>query len=117
MASLIAAGASGYLLKDVSPEDLAQAVVAAANGGLILDPRIARFAREGSPESQELAILTRAERGVAELVALGLNNREISERLVLAEGTVKNHVSQLLRKLEARDRTALALRLARALAR
>lgn len=63
----------------------------------------------------ELAVLTRTEKVVADLVARGFNNGEIAEQLVLAEGTIKNHISALLRKLDARDRTVLALRLAKAL--
>lgn len=108
---LLDAGASGYLLKDVSPEELANAIVATAQGGLVLDPRIARYTA-GNPQ---LAILTPAERSVAEKVARGMSNQEIAGALFLAEGTVKNHVSALLRKLKARDRTVLALRLAKAL--
>ena len=108
---LLDAGASGYVLKDVSPEELVRAIVAVADGGMILDPRIARHA----VENPQLAILTPTERKVAESVARGLNNQEIAETLFLAEGTVKNHVSALLRKLDARDRTVLALRLAKAL--
>ncbi|MEJ4100197.1 response regulator transcription factor [Corynebacterium mastitidis] len=91
VSSLVEAGAAGYILKGVSPEELVAAMRAALDGGLVLDPRVAR------------------------LVARGLSNREIAGELVLAEGTVKNHVSALLRKLHARDRTNLALRLARQL--
>ena len=108
---LLDAGASGYILKDVSPEELSSAIVATAQGGLVLDPRIARYAA-GNPQ---LTILTPTKRSVAEKVARGMNNREIASALFLAEGTVKNHVSALLRKLEARDRTVLALHLAKAL--
>ena len=116
--SLMKAGAAGYILKDVSPEQLAEAITQVAQGGVVLDPRVARFAYTNpaaAQQSQELAILTRAERTVAELVAQGANNAEIASTLHLAEGTVKNHVSSLLRKLQARDRTVLALHLARAL--
>ncbi|MDO5099700.1 MAG: response regulator transcription factor [Corynebacterium sp.] len=114
--SLIDAGACGYLLKDVSPEQLAAALDAAVSGGMVLDPRIARFAHTPAtpPEkTRQITTLTRAERAVAHLVAEGKNNAEIAAALCLAEGTVKNHVSALLRKLSARDRTVLALRLAR----
>lgn len=109
VSSLLEAGAAGYLLKGVSPEELVAAMRAACRGGLVLDPRVARYAHG------ELTVLTRTERTVAALVARGYNNQEIARELVLAEGTVKNHVSALLRKLRARDRTALALRLARQL--
>lgn len=110
---LIEAGAAGYMLKDVSPEELIKAIGAVAEGGLILDPRIARHALSPESPEPELAVLTRTERTVARLVARGLNNREIAGELFLAEGTVKNHVSTLLWKLGARDRTVLALRLSK----
>ncbi|AIT60553.1 response regulator [Corynebacterium doosanense] len=113
VSSLVSAGASGYILKDVAPEELARAVVAAAHGGLALDPRVARHAYQ--PSTSTLAVLTRTERAVAEHVAVGRTNSEIAAALYLAEGTVKNHVSALLRKLSCRNRTALALRLSKAL--
>lgn len=116
----IAAGAAGFLLKDTSVESLAEAVRAVAAGGLVIDPRVARLAfttdgsrREGN-ESPVLAVLTPTERKVASLVAEGLTNQAIAARMVLAEGTVKNHVSTLLHKLQAPDRTALALTLYKA---
>ncbi|MGO2112181.1 MAG: LuxR C-terminal-related transcriptional regulator, partial [Pseudoclavibacter sp.] len=120
---LVDAGAAGYLLKDIAPDRLAESVRAVAAGGLVLDPRIARHAHahaqapgaEAGPAP--LAILTRSERAVAAEIALGRTNGEIAGSLHLAEGTVKNHVSALLRKLDARDRTALALLLAKALGR
>lgn len=111
----MAAGAAGFLLKSTSIDGLLQALDAAASGGLVLDPRVARaaFASEPTRDAGPLAALTRAERLVAAQVATGASNSEIAARLVLAEGTVKNHVSALLRKLRQRDRTALALLLAR----
>lgn len=123
--SLIDAGAAGYLLKDIDANHLAEAIDAAAGGGIVLDPRIARMLHRPtnascSPSSKKpasvegITTLTRAERKVATLVAEGKNNKEIAEILYLAEGTVKNHVSVLLRKMKASDRTVLALTLARA---
>ena len=114
----VRAGAAGFLLKDVSPEKLAEAIVAVRSGGVVLDPRVAGVALRSStgPDADltdPLAVLTLTERSVAVQVAAGRTNREIAAELVLAEGTVKNHVSSLLRKLAARDRTALALSLAR----
>lgn len=110
-------GAAGFLLKDVSPEKLAEAIAAVRDGGVVLDPRVAgvalRAVTSASPTDDPLAVLTRTERSIAIQVAAGRTNREIAADLVLAEGTVKNHVSSLLRKLAARDRTALALSLAR----
>ncbi|MFP5023263.1 response regulator [Pseudonocardia phyllosphaerae] len=113
--SLIQAGASGYLLKDVGPERLEEAVHAVAAGGLVLDPRIARHLRRPDRPDDSLAVLTGTERRVGALVAEGATNTEIAEALHLAEGTVKNHVSALLRKVGARDRTNLALTLAKAM--
>ena len=121
VSQLIEAGASGFILKDVSAEYLANAAKAAAAGGMVLDPRIAGLAYNknsaSSPsakDNRKITTLTPAETQVAKLVARGMNNREIAADLVLAEGTVKNHVSTLLRKMEADNRTALALSLASA---
>ena len=118
----VAAGAAGFLLKDTSIEALAEAVRAVAAGGLVIDPRVARLALAPSRDEGDegdgppaLALLTPTEREVAALVAEGLSNQAIAARMVLAEGTVKNHVSALLRKLRAADRTVLALTLYKAL--
>lgn len=112
----LAAGACGFLLKDTSVEGLTAALRAVIDGGMVIDPRVARAAVQTKETGDgSLAILTRGERVVAELVARGLTNSEIAAQLVLAEGTVKNHVSALLRKLGERDRTALALTLYKAL--
>ncbi|QIK72525.1 response regulator transcription factor [Propioniciclava coleopterorum] len=112
----LAAGAAGLLLKDTSPETVVAAVRTALSGGLHLDPRVARTALAGprEPAPDPLASLTDAERAVADCVADGLSNPEIARRLHLAPGTVKNYVSTLLRKLDAADRTQLALALDRA---
>ncbi len=121
------AGAAGFLLKDASTDELVVAIRAVAEGGLVIDPRVARAAMRppapasptdagGSEPDSPLALLTRAERQVAVLVATGATNSEVAAELVLAEGTVKNRVSSLLRKLGQRDRTALALLLNRYLA-
>ena len=108
------AGVAGFLLKDSSTDDLVAAIGSAQSGGLVLDPRIARAAVTPAPVvSDPLAALTPGEHAVAELVAEGATNQEIAQRLFIAEGTVKNHVSALLRKLDQRDRTGLALFLSR----
>lgn len=113
----VGAGAAGFLLKDVTTDQLAEAIRAVAQGGMVIDPRVARiaFGPETAGHPDPLAVLTRAERLVAERVARGLTNSEIAAELVIAEGTVKNHVTNLLRKLGQRDRTGLALALYRAL--
>jgi DNA-binding NarL/FixJ family response regulator len=118
------AGAVGYLLKDVSSERLVEALLAAARGESVLQPSVAakvvaRFARmtddDLAPRPQPLVVpLSDRELEVLRLLADGGSNREIASALFLAEGTVKNHVTNVLAKLGARDRTQAALR-ARAL--
>ena len=109
VAAAVHAGVAGFLLKDSSTDDLVAAIHQVENGGLALDPRIARAAVQGPITADPLARLTPAERRVAGLVSRGSTNAEIARELFLTEGTVKNHVSALLRKLEQRDRTGLAL--------
>ncbi|GAB4052855.1 response regulator [Catellatospora paridis] len=118
------AGALGYLLKDASSAQLVEAVLAAARDEAVLQPSVAakvvaRFARlpdeQPAARPQPLVVpLSERELEVLRLLADGRSNREIAAALFLAEGTVKNHVSGLLAKLGARDRTQAALR-ARAL--
>ena len=117
------AGALGYLLKDVSSDRLVEALLAAARGESVLQPSVAtkvvaRLAQlDAAPRSrpQPLVVpLSDRELDVLRLLADGRSNREIAADLFLAEGTVKNHVTNVLAKLGARDRTQAALR-ARAL--
>lgn len=111
------AGALGYLLKDVSGAELAQAVRTVMQGGALLEPSVARrvfaeFARL-TPAAQPAPLdepLSERELDVLRLVAEGLSNKEIGQRLSLAEGTVKNYVTNVLQKIKARDRTQAALR-------
>jgi DNA-binding NarL/FixJ family response regulator len=119
----VRAGARGYLLKDVSGAELARAIREVASGGAALQPSVARkvmdaFARLAKPaphpERHLAEPLSARERAVLGLVARGMSNKEIADRLFLAEGTVKNHVSTILQKIGARDRTQAALQ-ARAL--
>jgi DNA-binding NarL/FixJ family response regulator len=113
------AGAMGYLLKDVSGHDLAEAVRTVAGGGVLIQPSVARkvvaeFARVAPParavDAGLAEPLTEREQEILELLALGLNNREIADRLGLASGTVKNYVTTILQKLGVRDRTQAAIR-------
>jgi DNA-binding NarL/FixJ family response regulator len=107
------AGASGFLLKDVTPADFVAAIRTIAAGDALLAPAVTRrlldrFADRLPPVNEErnaaLRDLTEREVEVLKLVGRGLSNREIAERLVLAEPTVKTHVSHVFDKLELRDR-------------
>lgn len=112
------AGALGYLLKDVSGDELARAIRTVHGGGALIEPSVARrvfaeFARLNAitPPTPKLPEpLTEREVDILRLIAQGKSNREISETLFLAEGTVKNYVTALLQKLDVRDRTQAALR-------
>jgi DNA-binding NarL/FixJ family response regulator len=112
------AGASGFLLKDVTPADFVAAIQVVASGDALIAPSVTRrllerFAQPGAPGDPErdrvLGQLTEREHEVLVLVAQGLSNREIADRLVLAEPTVKTHVSHLLLKLDLRDRAQLVV--------
>lgn len=103
------AGASGYLLKNADPDHLAAAIRAVQRGEAVLDPAVTQkvIRRAASSNMDDATLserLTRREREILTLIAEGLTNPEIAARLSLAEGTVKNHVSHVLEKLNARDR-------------
>ena len=106
------AGASGFLLKDAPPETLFEAVRVVAAGEALLAPAVTRrliaeFARLRPPQRtrpEDLDVLTPRELEILGLVAAGLSNNEIADRLVLSNETVKTHVSHVLRKLALRDR-------------
>jgi DNA-binding NarL/FixJ family response regulator len=104
------AGASGFLLKDAPAERLADAVRVVAAGEALLAPSVTRrliaelAARRFAAPSASVAVLTPREREVLVLVAQGLSNTEVADRLVLAEQTVKSHVSRVFTKLGVRDR-------------
>ena len=113
----IKAGAKGLMLKDVSLEDLAAAIRALAENRTAYQPAMteslmAAIRRSSTPSSGGYAVeaLTVREREVLHLICAGYSNKEIADLLALAEGTVKNHVSNLLLKLDARDRTRAALK-------
>lgn len=113
------AGALGYLLKDISGEELAQAIHKIAAGGALIEPSVARkviaeFARL-EPASRLvndglITPLSEREIEILELLSQGMSNKRIAARLHLAEGTVKNYVSNILTKLGVTDRTQAALR-------
>jgi DNA-binding NarL/FixJ family response regulator len=106
----LAAGASGFLLKDAPAQRLVTAIRAAAAGESVLAPSVARrvadeLARRRTPQRLEaIASLTEREHDVLGLMADGCSNAEIAERLVIGEGTVKTHVARILMKLGVRDR-------------
>lgn len=112
-------GALGYLLKDVSMAELTDAIHTVMAGGVLIEPSVARkvvaeFARMAPQSSAAAADLVEAlserEIEILKLLAEGLTNREIAGRLYLAEGTVKNYVTNILGKIGVRDRTQAALR-------
>jgi len=115
----IRAGAQGYLLKDIPPTELVRAVRDAYQGKVQLHPEVARklmslAAAKDKPKISHSAngsenSLTDREQEVLQLIADGMNNREIAEKLVISEKTVKSHVSNILNKLHLDDRTQAAI--------
>jgi len=115
----IRAGAQGYLLKDIPPTELVQAVREAYQGKVQLHPEVARklmslAAAKDEPNTSHTLTeaensLTDREQEVLQLIADGMNNREIAEKLVISEKTVKSHVSNILNKLHLDDRTQAAI--------
>lgn len=109
----VLAGASGYVLKEVRTSGLVDAIRQAAQGRSLIDPaviaQVMDRVRDGSPTDSRLAALTHREREVLDYIADGLTNRQIGERMYLAEKTVKNYVSSLLGKLGMERRTQAAV--------
>jgi DNA-binding NarL/FixJ family response regulator len=113
----LSAGASGFLLKDATPEELVHAIRIVAAGEALLAPTVtSRLVREfarrpsaGRARAESLASLTHREIEVLRLVAAGLSNAELAERLVISHATAKTHVSRILAKLGLRDRAQLVV--------
>lgn len=118
----LSSGAVGYLLKDMPGEEIAASIRTAVAGGAVLPPRIAKTFLSAVQNSQTPAnrpsmrfnapleeSLTEREQDVLHCLARGMSNREIADTLFVTEGTVKNHVSNLIAKLGLRDRTQAAL--------
>ncbi len=109
--SALRGGASGFLLKDTPPDELVFALRSVASGDAVVSPSVTRrlldrFVDSGSAprDTTVLEVLTEREREVLALVARGMSNTEIAERLYLSEATVKTHVGRILTKLDLRDR-------------
>jgi two-component system response regulator DevR len=111
--SAVLAGASGYVLKEVRTSGLVDAIKQAALGRSLIDPaviaQVMERVRKGTRPDNRLAALTAREREVLALIAEGLTNRQIGDRMFLAEKTVKNYVSSLLNKLGMQRRTQAAV--------
>lgn len=108
-------GADGYLLKDISSEELVKSIETVFRGNILLQADIAKkmidsiYKKDEGLNEDNLKDLTKREYEIALLVGEGKSNKEISNKLFITEGTVKNHVTKILDKLELRDRTQLAV--------
>ena len=110
----IKAGALSYVLKSIDPEELAEAVKSAARGEAVLDSKVAarlmhEYRNDANESMQAYMQLTNREQEVLELIAKGMSNAQIAEKLVISEKTVKSHVSNILSKLHFADRTQVAV--------
>jgi DNA-binding NarL/FixJ family response regulator len=118
LTSAIRAGASGYLVKDCSTEEIASAVRMAVSGETALSPQLAasildEVRRLDRPSSDEERIVTRREEEVLQLIADGCSTPEVAEKLYISQKTVKNHLASIYQKLDARDRTQAVLQAVR----
>ena len=119
LAEAIRAGASGYLVKDCSTDEVADAVRMAANGETALSPQLAatmldEVRRLEVPDpSEEERVITKREEEVLQLIADGCSTPEVAEQLYISQKTVKNHLASIYQKLDARDRTQAVLRAVR----
>ncbi len=111
-------GALGYLLKDTSPGEIAEAIRTVYHGGALIESNIAtrvidKFSEMAKSNNKDidkrLTLLTEREGDICRLLGEGKNNKEIADDLFLSEGTVKNHITKILTKLDLRDRTQLAI--------
>ena len=102
-------GASGYLLKGISMDELEKAINTVHSGGAMINPEVATSNYDTSIHAQNVEEITDAEWEIIKLVGRGMSNKEISTELSLSEGTVRNYLSTILSKLDLRDRTQLAI--------
>lgn len=119
VAEALAAGAEGYLLKAIHPKELISGIKHVANQGTLLSQELAKALvlqaqqakpREEHAEKSATFGLTEREEQILRLLAQGLSNKQISERLFLSEGTVKNYISSIYHKMDVKDRTQAALK-------
>jgi DNA-binding NarL/FixJ family response regulator len=118
LAAAIRAGASGYLVKDCSTEEIASAVRMAASGETALSPQLAasmldEVRKLDQLPSEEERVITRREEEVLQLIANGCSTPEVAEKLFISQKTVKNHLASIYQKLDARDRTQAVLQAVR----
>jgi len=118
LTSAIRAGATGYLVKDCSTEEIASAVRMAAGGETALSPQLAasmlnEVRRWDQPHKEEERVVTEREEEVLQLIADGCSTPEVAEKLYISQKTVKNHLASIYQKLDARDRTQAVLQAVR----
>ena len=118
LTSAIRAGATGYLVKDCSTEEIASAVRMAAGGETALSPLLAasmlnEVRRWDQPHKEEERVVTKREEEVLQLIADGCSTPEVAEKLYISQKTVKNHLASIYQKLDARDRTQAVLQAVR----
>lgn len=106
----LAAGANGFLLKDVSLEKLIHSIEVMAAGGFITDQALLKKWQLGAKTAKPAIHLTDRETQILRLMVGGMSNKEIMQAVFLAEGTVRNHVSSILSKLDCRDRTQAVIK-------
>lgn len=105
----LASGADGYIVKDTTPAELLTSIKRIQTDGFYADPRLAKVLLKKNSLHRSTVELSARELDVARLIAQGLSNREISERLILSDKTVKNHVSSIFSKLNVTARTQVAI--------
>ncbi len=105
----LSSGADGYIVKDITPTELIESMKRIHNDGFYADPRLASVLLKRNSVHRNAIELSMRELDVARLIAQGLSNREISERLILSDKTVKNHVSNIFSKLNVTARTQVAI--------
>ena len=118
LANAIRAGACGYLVKDCSTEEIAEAVRMAANGDTALSPQLAasmldEVRKLDQQPSREERVVTKREEEVLQLIADGCSTTEVAEQMYISQKTVKNHLASIYQKLDARDRTQAVLQAVR----